>query len=68
MDRRAFGTTLLMGGLGLAAAPALGLGFALRLVRNLARSTGGDLAIDAVAFVRSLPTHARDEVPSGQRR
>ena len=50
------------------AAPALGLGFALRLVRNLARSTGGDLAIDADAFVLSLPTHARDEVPSGQRR
>ena len=48
-------------------APALGLGFALRLVRNLARSTGGDLAIDADAFVLSLPTRARDEVPSNQR-
>ena len=49
-------------------APALGLGFALRLVRNLARSAGGDLAIEADAFVLTLPTEARDEVPSGQRR
>lgn len=49
-------------------APALGLGFALRLVRNLARSTGGDLAIEPDAFVLTLPTVARDEVPNGQRR
>ncbi len=49
-------------------APALGLGFALRLVRNLARSAGGDLAIEADAFVLTLPTQQRDEVPNGQRR
>lgn len=49
-------------------APALGLGFALRLVRNLARSVGGDLAIEPEAFVLTLPSQARDEVPSGQRR
>ena len=49
-------------------APALGLGFALRLVRNLARSAGGDFSIGADAFVLFLPTNARDEVPSGQRR
>lgn len=48
--------------------PALGLGFALRLVRNLARSAGGDLTIEAEAFVLTLPTAAEDEVPSGQRR
>lgn len=47
-------------------APALGLGFALRLVRNLARSVGGDLTIEPHAFVLSLPSQARDEGLSGQ--
>jgi hypothetical protein len=36
-------------------APALGLGFALRLVRNLAEATGGTLAIGADRIVLSLP-------------
>jgi hypothetical protein len=36
-------------------APALGLGFALRLVRNLAEATGGTLAIGAERIVLSLP-------------
>lgn len=47
-------------------APALGLGFALRLVRNLARSAGGELTIEAEAFILSLPTEAQDELPNGQ--
>ena len=44
------------------AAPALGLGFALRLVRNLAEAVGGELAIEAEAFVLTLPAEA-DEAP-----
>lgn len=48
-------------------APALGLGFALRLVRNLARSAGGELSIEADTFVLSLPTEEQHELPSGQR-
>ncbi|HZF42349.1 MAG TPA: HAMP domain-containing sensor histidine kinase [Sphingomonadaceae bacterium] len=47
-------------------APALGLGFALRLVRNLARSVGGDLVIEPHAFVLSLPSRARDEGVGGR--
>lgn len=36
-------------------APALGLGFALRLVRNLAETVGGSLVIAADSFVLQLP-------------
>lgn len=36
-------------------APVLGLGFALRLVRNLAIASGGMLEIDATCFYLSLP-------------
>lgn len=36
-------------------APALGLGFALRLVRNLAETVGGKLVIAAVSFELYLP-------------
>jgi len=36
-------------------APVLGLGFALRLVRNLAIASGGMLEIDATRFYLSLP-------------
>jgi len=49
-------------------APALGLGFALRLIRNLARAAGGDLGIEVDAFVLSLPIEERGELPNGQRR
>lgn len=37
------------------AAPALGLGFALRLVRNLAEAAGGALAIEPHRFILYLP-------------
>lgn len=37
------------------AAPALGLGFALRLVRNLAEAAGGSLTIDTDGFLLALP-------------
>ncbi|MCA1749752.1 MAG: ATP-binding protein, partial [Sphingomonadales bacterium] len=36
-------------------APALGLGFALRLVRNVAREAGGRLEVTAQRFVLYLP-------------
>jgi len=36
-------------------APALGLGFALRLVRNLAEAAGGALAVGPVSFTLDLP-------------
>ena len=36
-------------------APALGLGFALRLVRNLAEAVGGALAIEEARFALHLP-------------
>jgi hypothetical protein len=36
-------------------APVLGLGFALRLVRNLAAAAGGRLEIDAQRFILHLP-------------
>ena len=39
-------------------APVLGLGFALRLVRNLAIASGGMLEIDATRFHLSLPLRA----------
>jgi hypothetical protein len=41
-------------------APALGLGFALRLVTKLAEAAGGGLAIEETAFVVTLPTIAAD--------
>jgi signal transduction histidine kinase len=37
------------------AAPALGLGFALRLIRNLAEAVGGALVVDATSFALYLP-------------
>lgn len=37
------------------AAPALGLGFALRLVRNLAEAAGGSLTIESERFLLALP-------------
>ncbi len=40
-------------------APVLGLGFALRLVRNLAIASGGMLEIDATRFYLSLPLNDR---------
>ena len=48
-------------------APVLGLGFALRLVRNLAIASGGMLEIDASRFhlslpVRDRPGHAEQDV------
>jgi hypothetical protein len=39
-------------------APALGLGFALRLVRNLAEAVGGALAVDGRRFALYLPLRA----------
>lgn len=42
------------------AAPSLGLGFTLRLVRSLAESAGGSLAIESDRFVLRLPALAPD--------
>ena len=47
-------------------APALGLGFALRLVRNLAEAMGGALHIGAERFSLFLPTIEAPELSSGQ--
>lgn len=47
-------------------APALGLGFALRLVRNLAEAVGGALDIGPDGFVLTLPAEA-DEAPPATR-
>jgi len=44
-------------------APALGLGFALRLVRNLAEAVGGALSVDAAGFTLDLPVSASAERP-----
>jgi signal transduction histidine kinase len=44
-------------------APALGLGFALRLVRNLADAVGGTLDVAPDGFVLTLPAEA-DEAPA----
>ena len=44
-------------------APALGLGFALRLVRNLAEAAGGSLDIEAGGFLLSLPAEAAETRP-----
>ncbi|HEU0135479.1 MAG TPA: HAMP domain-containing sensor histidine kinase [Allosphingosinicella sp.] len=47
-------------------APALGLGFALRLVRNLAEAVGGALEIGAARFFLYLPPLEPAERSSGQ--
>jgi signal transduction histidine kinase len=47
-------------------APALGLGFALRLVRNLAEAAGGNLAVGAARFSLFLPAAGPAERSSGQ--
>jgi len=39
-------------------APALGLGFALRLIRNLAEAVGGALVVDGARFALHLPVSA----------
>ncbi len=44
-------------------APALGLGFALRLVRNLAEAVGGTLDIAGEGFVLTLPAEAGEAPP-----
>lgn len=46
-------------------APLLGLGFALRLVRNLVNAAGGQFAISNDAFVLMLPS-ATDAVGAGE--
>jgi hypothetical protein len=47
-------------------APALGLGFALRLVRNLADAVGGTLDVSPDGFVLTIPAEA-DEAPPATR-
>jgi len=47
-------------------APALGLGFALRLVRNLAEAVGGSLAIEQERFALHLPAEAEEAPPAEQ--
>jgi signal transduction histidine kinase len=47
-------------------APALGLGFALRLVRNLAEAAGGALLIDEARISLFLPAHAAGGQTAGQ--
>ena len=47
-------------------APALGLGFALRLVRNLAEAVGGALLIGDARFFLYLPPLEPAELSSGQ--
>ena len=47
-------------------APALGLGFALRLVRNLAEAVGGALLIGDTRFFLYLPPLEPAELSSGQ--
>ena len=47
-------------------APALGLGFALRLVRNLADAVGGALEIGSSRFFLYLPPLEPAERSSGQ--
>jgi signal transduction histidine kinase len=45
-------------------APALGLGFALRLVRNLAEAVGGTLEIEPEAFILLIPAEAGEAPPA----
>lgn len=47
-------------------APALGLGFALRLVRNLAEAGGGALVVDARRFSLYLPAEATAQQAPGE--
>jgi hypothetical protein len=47
-------------------APALGLGFALRLVRNLSEASGGLLVIGSRRFELFLPSMQEEERTSGQ--
>ncbi|QAY79283.1 HAMP domain-containing sensor histidine kinase [Sphingosinicella sp. BN140058] len=47
-------------------APALGLGFALRLVRNLAEAVGGALIVGGSRFFLYLPPEGPAELSSGQ--
>jgi signal transduction histidine kinase len=47
------------------AAPALGLGFALRLIRNLAEAVGGALVVDETAFALYLPVPHQPEEREG---
>jgi hypothetical protein len=47
-------------------APALGLGFALRLVRNLAEAVGGALRISEERFALYLPALEAPELSTGQ--
>ena len=47
-------------------APALGLGFSLRLVRNLAEAVGGALAIEETRFALHLPAEDEVSAPAGQ--
>jgi hypothetical protein len=47
-------------------APALGLGFALRLVRNLAEAVGGALVVGADRFFLYLPPQEPAERSTGQ--
>ena len=47
-------------------APALGLGFALRLVRNLAEAVGGGLVVGDSRFFLYLPPQEPAELTSGQ--
>jgi len=49
-------------------APALGLGFALRLVRNLAEAVGGALIVEEASFALYLPPVEAAERSSGQSR
>jgi signal transduction histidine kinase len=44
-------------------APALGLGFALRLIRNIAREVNGQLAIEPQDFVLHLPSKDASALP-----
>ncbi|MDQ8757760.1 histidine kinase dimerization/phospho-acceptor domain-containing protein [Sphingosinicella sp. LHD-64] len=48
------------------AAPVLGLGFALRLVRNLAQAVGGELLIGSARIALDLPALAEAEAFAGQ--
>ena len=47
-------------------APALGLGFALRLVRNLADAVGGTLEIAPDGFILSVPAEAGEAPPASR--
>jgi signal transduction histidine kinase len=47
-------------------APALGLGFALRLVRNLAEAVGGALAVGDTRFTLYLPALEPADRSAGQ--